>query len=779
MVETKKNGEEHEKRDFTVLLVDPNKDYRDQLRLILQGENCKVIEAESLDKIIEHLDKGNLLVTADTADLSQVRAKSETLPILGVAPLDSLSNLMSGGSFTEVLPPFPDYLIRRVNYYRSVAADKTIAGLFPHSPEPFIQAMLSDLDKGRIEQGLKKMYFLGEEFPGEKSVSKAMSQFLLKIAKEGWKVPGIEFNAVSTDSIYNAHGHPLLVQISGNCIKRYFDKRRAKCDLAALLELDKRDQDQTLESSDELGLLHSMKTRINTVKLKHKELVVEDEKLAEGHGEIYTFMGLVRGPNLNCIASELNAAKFNGDLFAKHFERAVRFVMNEYVSALQANPIALPGVKSETQEYVHSIRKVFEHTFPYLKIDASPDEHIALRLAVRSFFAPLMNYSPVQYFDMSAKNMMFEIEGAHNSTFEDIRRHFNKWRGNDDPNIGIEEVSAYVKKIMRKIDWNKIYRMSHPADDACHEISSIPISLNDDSPALDLHMWLIKEKEQLVNAQIEKVKKSADYHFPSPEFNTSFSQISRLEQLACDLAVGKISLPDARKKALRYFSPDALREFKEYETAVPAAWLYRAMRTVEFSLLTGRPVNTKDGVNARRRMNACYFNKDAKKQIENGKSGWALEEQIARYIQKVDNPDRRPFTGCVLFKPVTLDGGASLFKEGKVEEYVIAANAYFQSRSNQEALKGEIGFSFWRMETLLDNVICKHSAKMKNKTARFLDAVNDPKKYSGVLHGILRDSKESFDVKQYAGALYLRKFLDKIYSGIGGKPGYVPGSAQK
>ncbi len=754
---------------------------------VLERENCSLIASGSLEELIKRLGEGDILVAAGgksmSESLAQVRKEQErmekTIPVIALAPPEDISALSRVNLVSDVLayPPNRFFLAARVKHYLEHAGQAEVVNLLSPTPKVIVNEMFDDLKNKRIDDCMKKVYYLCEKIEGDEkvsanqTVSDALFSFLTTTVKEKVNIPGIELNAVSTDAFYSAYGHPPLMKAFGGCFKRYFKERRAKCELLSLIELEKRQEEHNkTDVLPEISLLNSKRTLVNTVRLKNHKLISAD-------GEIYLHKEYVDGPNLNNIASEIRTAIDTNERFAAYFAHAVRFYMNECLASLQTNPLPLGKVRRTTQEYYQQIRDMFSETLPHMKIRMSEEDHHALRTAIKSYLEPLVEYEPMQYFDMCAKNIMFKVNGAYNSRFEVIQAHFRNWSGvRNESEITMAKVLEYVKEVAVKIDWNKTYRMHHPADDARHEMPALPIS-SGDSDILNLHMWAVKEKERLTNELEEKVKNNTEYRIASPQFDAMFSKINSLDKLANQIALNEIEQYNAQDELQTLLSPDTLHKFEEYRKGVPAAWLYRAMRTFGLTLQNYLPAERKRGADARREMTSCYRDRSIKKLFEDENEGMVLEDKIAEIIQRVDVPDRRPFVGGNIFIPTTKGDADKLIAQEKVDGYVKAANQYFQSYSNEQALKNEMSFCLRRIQTLLDNVIMEAPEALSEKDYHELSkSINNSSRYMNQMLHIRKTytGADAQEVRQYAGALYLRKFINKILNSKSVIKNYLP-----
>ncbi len=769
-------------KSYTVLLLDPDTEFRDKWKAVLEFEKFKVISSGSLEELLEQPDQGDFFVAAvgENANecLSKILAQRSELPVLALVLNDETdSTPQIRKDISEILraypqivavphPPPRDWLISYIKNCCENSRQKKVLGFLPPESELLINALFSDLKKRRTVQCMEKVNQLCR-YEGDVKVSRALFRFVTKTVKMGLKIQGIELNAYSTDSFYSAYGHIPMMKMLDGCYKGFLKKKRADCDRLFLTEMEKRQNEHKADNAmPEVALLQSKKTLVNAVRLKSKEMLNAD-------GGIYLHMDYVNGPNLNSIAPEIKEAVDNDDDFAKYFAHSVRFCMNEWLAALQANPVHLPGIRREKLEYYQGIRTTFAKVVPHLRMRITKDEHLALRTAIKSFMDPLSNYEPVQYFDMCSKNIMFEINGAYNSKFDDIRNDFMKWRGKNKPAVTMDEVFDYVKDVMRKVDWNKTYRRHHPADDARHETPSLPISF-DDSDMLNIHMLAVKEKERIINGQLAKVKNSPGYRLASSEFRDDFAKVDQLDKLSNDIVHSPIKLSEARKKLKKLVSRDMMAKFDEYQRAVPATWLYRSMRTFGLTLLNYLPSVWAHGIDARRQMADCYVNSDAGNSIECGKEGALLEERIAGIISQENVQDRRPFVGGKFFVPQALEGSERYVNQEKLKTYTEAVNNYFQSCADDKAFKDEMEFCLKRMQAILDRVIKnapKSLTKIENK--KLIRSIENGREYFDQMRHIRKEYDHTEEVLQYAGALYLRKFMDKFVGSEGLKMNYI------
>lgn len=760
--------------EYTVLLVDPDVGFRSRWQWILEKAGCHVVAAPSLEAILDfHKSGADLLVAASTAIdsesellwLENMRKERNDMPVLALAQGDDLKRLMSIDAVTDVIPypPVRDFLVKKVQQYREQRDNSAIVAAVAPNVDFIIRQMKADLKKKNVNGCMTKAYFLCTQLPDDERVLKALFDVLHTSIEENIDVPGLELHAVSTDAFYSAHGHPPLMRTFNGCFKRYLEKRRAICDLVSLKELERRKRNSEKEVSEEMNLLRSKQTVVKTVGLKLPKLLHRPNTTAKDQ-EIYVYMEYVRGPTMNNIAAEVREQLDKGDPFAQKLTRAVRYITNEWLAALQAIPIHMPSsVRLKKQEYYHSIRKMFAEGFAQLASQMSPDDHLALRRAIKSFLGPLNRYSPVQYFDMCAKNLMFKIDGAFDSKFDDVKSHFQRTTGHDPSSASFKDVFNYLRNsALAKVDWNKTYRLVHSADDARHESPHLPIAMND-SRVLDLHMIVIKEKEKLIEQQMKKARSSKKPVLASRSFQKAYSNIERLDNLAFRLASGETDFEHGIEEASGLLPSKTVSGFGEYNAAVIAAWLYRAMRTFKLTKLEYLPEDRNLRDKARKRMTECYVSQRVKAELEKGKKEWELEDRIVTIIKRVDKPDRRPYVGGDIFVPEPVGDASKFIKEGMLEAYVNATNMYLKSYANARELHNELVFCLHRIRDILDYVIANGApANTPAGVVKQLHVVADSSEaYCSTMRNFERKYRDH-RFNQYAGAMYLRRFLDKF-----------------
>jgi len=744
-----------DRKQFHILILSNNNSLANSFLIRkLEQESFSVGNARNFEEAKGMVGEANLILVDESLsdqinDIRKIREsyEYEKLPIV----VFSNQKKPEGLSFIDwmPLPPFPE-IVRRVVRQWSDWSSSSFMSAFNNPLDSLLTDMMINIDRfstnhdKSLEKIIENQFKVFIEHAPVDLKRFGVQLYFAGTKREGTiKLPGLEtLSGISTDRVYTLG--ELTEKSQPWCLKLFKNKKRALVEIRALKELESRQNSNTSFSH--------LLTPVNSPKL-----LVEDVLgyVRKGITEYYVVEEYIQGPMIYSIISEINEklaknldeGSENDRKLAEFLKKAIYFVKNEQIAALQENPLDIGDViKQEKTDFLKEISKNLTQNLQFFRVKLDSKALSCLDLCVEVLYSSLSKYEPVQYFDFNDTNLLLDIQidsqRSRRAKFTDIKNEFKRYFS--DKKISYQEMKNFVSERLIKIDFNKIYRNTHFLEDFAHEFSNDNWTEQERKQRF-VHFLLCKEKEKLtkkivqgsLNAEsLENRKKIMDL-------------IGNTEKLKFDKENAESSDSFLDKALLSVNGRDA------FIHDLPLVQLYRTIRWFGHVLRKYIPehrIQMEYATLQMRELFSDYENYFGKKR------GFELERLLGKYLVKNENNDKRHFLSNETF---VYDLSKNNFSEAvgpRLNDFISAANLYVSANQDFRHDFNQLNYYFDRAIEIADLII---SGKQIGQVPALNDSL-ELEKYENQLKNQINMNQTSLLERNREVEIMAASFIQKV-----------------
>ncbi len=354
----------------------------------------------------------------------------------------------------------------------------------PDAPEKIVLSLaISNLfQKGAQEEWAKKAFRQLIDKPMTHRMKADRLVVYCYNIKKNIKSDFEKMNVISTDVHYRFNPDMPDDLLFGRLqFRKLRDFRRAYSEASALKYLKAHNESLAKSADSSIPAINTKKLVSNVIDYEDSTYILPTE--------------YIEGPTLEEIADGMNGEIASGNKDAKEFKRQVMFEINRYLAYLQVNPIPLPeSVAPEQTNFSEVTKKSLIQTLRLYKQLFDPAAVISAEESISRVLENLKNAEPVQYFDFCWLNVMFVV-GNDKATFKEVLAARKQE----------ESMRDFVRKTIRKIDFNKIYRKTSQFEDIRSD-SPKAVYAPLEREIYDAHFLLCKKKFSILKNPQEPTK---------------------------------------------------------------------------------------------------------------------------------------------------------------------------------------------------------------------------------------------------------------------------------
>ncbi len=751
-----------ERAQFKVLMLIDESRESTWLWRALEQQNFSIAAINSLEDAQGLISEANLFIVgkevANPAGLNDIRKQHnfERLPIIVFSELPKPKNLEHVDWMPT--PPF-DELINRVVHSCSTWKSNTLINAFGNPLDALLTDIMINCDRlkantkpdNALEKLIEQQFrTFREHTPIDLSRFGSAALYFARTKRTGAvEVPGLEkWSGISTDFVYTLD---MLSPKSRSqksetyCFKFFKDEERARVEIAALEELNQRDE----KGKD---LEKTMAVPIRAPKLLIKNMLTYVAGGSEK--EYYVCQEFIRGPMLYSLMPEVIKKAREKNYFAEIFRKVVAFVKNEQLAYLQINEIPLPeekGFRRIDTNYAKKISENLTENAGFFRARINPQAVSCLDACIGALFSGLRVEENVQYFDFNDTNLLLDIDMDRRATLSTVEAEFLESLGNSAlPTYTIGDVKKFTSQRMRKVDYNKIFRRTNIVEDTAHEFSYTDWS-DEERSLLDVHFLLCRKKENLRNQFNQKKQ-----HDLLKEWEKTKNLIERLEG------------GDVSESELSTIARDMGGDYSRFKHARPFIQFYRTIRWLGHVLRRYVPEHRQIMEYAGEQMKLLCG--DKYQQLFGEKRNFAsMEKEISKHLQRESHLERRHFLCKGMFSSENASESIRGALGDRLDDFVSSANRYESAYQDLHHDLDHLGFYFKRAGEILGEIIQVNVQKLNDGAFFEIPLIEDADgnfKYEGIVNMLKADAgkgnQEAYSRLQVLSAHYLRNTLTAL-----------------